>query len=56
MTANQQLSAVVDDSSAIIPSCISYFAVAGQEGYLTFGVYEDGRLGELFITMAKEGS
>ena len=33
-----------------------HFAVAGQEGYLTVGVYEDGRPGELFITMAKEGS
>lgn len=33
-----------------------HFALAGQEGYLTVGVYEDGRPGELFITMAKEGS
>lgn len=33
-----------------------HFSVAGQEGYLTVGVYEDGRPGELFITMAKEGS
>ena len=32
------------------------FNVAGHEGYLTVGVYEDGRPGELFITMAKEGS
>jgi ribonucleoside-diphosphate reductase alpha chain len=33
-----------------------HFSVAGQEGYLTVGVYEDGRPGELFIRMAKEGS
>jgi len=32
------------------------FNVAGHEGYLTVGLYEDGRPGELFITMAKEGS
>ncbi|MCE9613061.1 MAG: vitamin B12-dependent ribonucleotide reductase [Lentisphaerae bacterium] len=32
------------------------FDLAGHEGYLTVGVYEDGLPGELFITMAKEGS
>ena len=32
------------------------FDVAGHEGYLTVGLYEDGSPGELFITMAKEGS
>jgi len=32
------------------------FDVAGHEGYLTVGLYEDGTPGELFITMAKEGS
>ncbi len=32
------------------------FNVAGHEGYLTVGLYEDGSPGELFITMAKEGS
>jgi ribonucleoside-diphosphate reductase alpha chain len=32
------------------------FNVAGNEGYLTVGLYEDGMPGELFITMAKEGS
>ena len=32
------------------------FNVAGHEGYLTVGHYEDGKPGELFITMAKEGS
>jgi ribonucleoside-diphosphate reductase alpha chain len=30
--------------------------VAGHEGYLTVGLYEDAQPGELFITMAKEGS
>jgi ribonucleoside-diphosphate reductase alpha chain len=32
------------------------FSVEGQEGYVTVGLYEDGTPGELFITMAKEGS
>jgi ribonucleoside-diphosphate reductase alpha chain len=32
------------------------FNVAGHEGYLTVGLYEDGGPGELFITMSKEGS
>lgn len=32
------------------------FNVAGHEGYLTVGLFEDGLPGELFITMAKEGS
>lgn len=32
------------------------FSVAGHEGYLTVGLFEDGMPGELFCTMAKEGS
>ena len=32
------------------------FNIAGHEGYLTVGLYENGLPGELFITMAKEGS
>lgn len=32
------------------------FSVAGHEGYLTYGMYEDGSLAELFIRMAKQGS
>jgi len=32
------------------------FSVAGHEGYLTVGLYEDGRPGETFIVIAKEGS
>ncbi len=31
------------------------FNVGGHEGYITVGLFEDGRPGELFITMAKEG-
>ena len=32
------------------------FDIAGHEGYLTVGLFDDGQPGELFITMAKEGS
>ncbi len=32
------------------------FNVSGHEGYITVGLYADGRPGEVFITMAKEGS
>jgi ribonucleoside-diphosphate reductase alpha chain len=32
------------------------FSIAGHEGYITAGMYEDGTLGEVFIVMAKEGS
>jgi ribonucleoside-diphosphate reductase alpha chain len=32
------------------------FSVAGHEGYVTVGLYEDGTPGEIFLTMAKEGS
>lgn len=32
------------------------FNVGGHEGYVTVGLFEDGSPGELFITMAKEGS
>jgi ribonucleoside-diphosphate reductase alpha chain len=32
------------------------FNVNGHEGYINVGLYENGRPGELFITMAKEGS
>ncbi len=32
------------------------FNIAGHEGYITVGLYKNGQPGELFITMAKEGS
>lgn len=32
------------------------FEVGGHEGYIIVGMYEDGRPGEVFIKMAKEGS
>jgi ribonucleoside-diphosphate reductase alpha chain len=41
-----------DERSAITHK----FAIGQHEGYLTVGLYEDGQPGEIFITMAKEGS
>lgn len=32
------------------------FSIGGHEGYLTIGLFEDGRPGEIFIKMSKEGS
>ncbi len=32
------------------------FEVAGQKGYIHTGFYDDGKVGEIFISMAKEGS
>jgi ribonucleoside-diphosphate reductase alpha chain len=32
------------------------FSIAGHEGYLTVGLYEEGAPGEIFLRMAKEGS
>jgi ribonucleoside-diphosphate reductase alpha chain len=32
------------------------FSVGGHEGYITVGMYEDGRPGEVFMKMSKEGS
>ena len=32
------------------------FSIAGHEGYITVGLYEDTTPGEVFITMSKEGS
>lgn len=32
------------------------FSIGGHEGYITVGMFEDGKPGEIFITMAKQGS
>lgn len=38
------------------PAITHKFSIAGHEGYLTVGMFEDGTPGEIFIVMAKEGS
>ncbi|HXJ41987.1 MAG TPA: vitamin B12-dependent ribonucleotide reductase [Bryobacteraceae bacterium] len=32
------------------------FSIGGHEGYITVGMFEDGLPGEIFVSMAKEGS
>jgi hypothetical protein len=41
-----------DERKAIV----HHFNVGGYEGYLTVGFYEDGTVGEIFITTAKEAT
>jgi ribonucleoside-diphosphate reductase alpha chain len=41
-----------DERSAIT----HHFSIAGHEGYLTVGLYPNGKPGEIFIRMAKAGS
>jgi ribonucleoside-diphosphate reductase alpha chain len=38
------------------PAINHKFEIAGHEGYMTVGMFENGQPGELFVTMAKEGS
>ena len=38
------------------PSITHRFDIAGHEGYITVGMFEDGQPGEIFLVMAKEGS
>ncbi len=38
------------------PSITHKFNIEGHEGYINVGMYEDGSPGEIFVTMAKEGS
>ena len=38
------------------PSITHKFDIVGHEGYITCGLFDDGSPGEVFITMAKQGS
>jgi ribonucleoside-diphosphate reductase alpha chain len=38
------------------PAITHKFRVGEQEGYITVGLFDDGKPGELFITISKEGS
>ncbi|MBV9489103.1 MAG: vitamin B12-dependent ribonucleotide reductase, partial [Verrucomicrobia bacterium] len=53
LKANQPLRHRMPDTRV---SLTHKFEIAGHEGYITVGLYEDGQPGELFIQMAKEGS
>jgi len=65
---SQPLSTTTEDGKAKVPKPVRRrlpdereaithkFSIAGHEGYITVGKFEDGTPGELFITIAKEGS
>jgi ribonucleoside-diphosphate reductase alpha chain len=38
------------------PAITHKFSIAGHDGYLTVGMFDDGAPGEIFLVMAKEGS
>ena len=38
------------------PAITHKFSIAGHEGYITVGMFDDGSPGEIFLVMAKEGS
>jgi len=42
--------------SSVRRSITHKFAIGSHEGYLTVGLFDDGRPGEIFIKMSKEGS
>ncbi len=51
---------MVSDTRLTLPttrtSLTHKFQIAGHEGYLTIGLFDDGSPGEIFIKMSKEGS
>ncbi len=67
-TAAEKAQAVADAAVAAMPrpirrklsderhSLTHKFDIAGHEGYITVGMFDDGQPGEIFLVMAKEGS
>ena len=53
VTVNKPMRRKLPDERA---SITHKFSIAGHEGYITVGMYEDGTPGEIFLTMSKEGS
>ena len=51
---------IPNNPRAVLPttrkSVTHKFAIAGHEGYLTVGLFDNGQPGEIFIKMSKEGS
>ena len=38
------------------PSLTHHFNIAGHDGYLTIGFFDDGKPGEMFVVMSKDGT
>ena len=61
-TENEMIKKVEKTVSERIPmpqtrkSITHKFEIGGHKGYLTIGLYDDGKPGEIFVTMAKQGS
>jgi ribonucleoside-diphosphate reductase alpha chain len=67
-TAAEKAQAVADAAVAAMPRPVRRklsderhalthkFDIAGHEGYITVGLFDDGQPGEIFLVMAKEGS
>ena len=67
-TAAEKAQAVAEAAVAAMPrpvrrklsderhSLTHKFDIAGHEGYITVGLFDDGQPGEIFLVMAKEGS
>ena len=66
-TSNSKKDAAAVTETVIVPrprrrlhdtraSLTHKFTIEGHEGYITVGLFEDNTPGELFVTMAKEGS
>ncbi|MEZ6244336.1 MAG: hypothetical protein R3B57_14995 [Phycisphaerales bacterium] len=59
MTPDKDVPEMVATRQALLPtreSLTHKFTIAGHEGYLTVGLYPDGKPGEIFIKISKEGS
>jgi ribonucleoside-diphosphate reductase alpha chain len=57
---NEHMPMLASNKRSVLPntrrSLTHKFAIAGHEGYLTIGLFDDGTPGEIFIKMSKEGS
>ncbi len=59
MAHDEDVAQMVATRQALLPtreSLTHKFTIAGHEGYLTIGLYPDGKPGEIFIKISKEGS
>jgi ribonucleoside-diphosphate reductase alpha chain len=54
--AAQEFKAVRRKLPSVRKAITHKFSIAGHEGYITVGMYDDGQPGEIFLVMAKEGS
>jgi ribonucleoside-diphosphate reductase alpha chain len=64
LTTSRTKEEVSDDETYLVRKTLPHdvesfrhkFSIMGHEGYIHYGLYPDGKLAEIFIRMAKEGS